>query len=380
LCAKVQGKFWEMHDRLFAHQDALGDEALVGHAVAVGLDPAKFKTCLKSDKHDAQIATDVATALSVGARGTPNSFVNGRQLDGARPFDLFKELIDEELEKAQALLREGVKPENLYREIIAKGRSLPQLGEAQASFSDAGSPTLGDWENAPMKVTVFSDFQCPYCARVAPMMEEVQRRLGWKVAIKFRHFPLSVHQEARPAARASQCAHKQGRFWDFHDELFGHQELLGAELFEQTARKLKLDMKAFEACLTEAGTNAVVDRDMEEARKAGLKGTPNIYVNGREVEFAQMDAAAFERLSEKYFKDAIARVRSRSAKNACHKWLRCLGDLAKVGKKNARKLTAVANTLRAAAEQGNKGVLAACRAGLSVAIQSFPGPAPESCE
>jgi predicted DsbA family dithiol-disulfide isomerase len=231
-----------------------------------------------------------------------------------------------------------------------------------------------------MKITIFSDFQCPYCARVAPMMEEVQKRLGWKVAIQFKHFPLKFHQEARPAARASQCAHRQGRFWDFHDELFEHQESLGTAFFEKTAQKLKLDMTAFGTCLSEKGTDDAVDRDMKEAREAGLKGTPSIYVNGREVEFAQMDARAFERLAEKYFKDAIARAQASSAKNACHKWLRCLGDVAKVSKKNAKRLEAVANALRAAVQKGETGVLAACRAGLSVTIQSFGGPPPPSCQ
>ena len=97
LAAHEQGKFWEMHDLLFANQKKLDRPALDGYAQQLGLNAAKFKAAMDSDRFDKRIKADQALAASLGARGTPAFFVNGRQLRGAQPFARFKEIIDEEL-------------------------------------------------------------------------------------------------------------------------------------------------------------------------------------------------------------------------------------------------------------------------------------------
>ncbi len=98
-CAAAQGKFWEYHNRLFDHQDKLGDSDLKEHAVALGLDSGKFNTCVNTRKFQKDITADISAANDVGVSGTPAFFVNGRPLDGAQPFEAFKELIDEELKR-----------------------------------------------------------------------------------------------------------------------------------------------------------------------------------------------------------------------------------------------------------------------------------------
>ncbi len=97
IAAHEQGKFWEMHDLLFANQRKLKRENLDEYAQQLGLNMAKFKTAMDSGKFDKQISDDQAQAASLGARGTPAFFVNGRQMRGAQPFARFKEIIDEEL-------------------------------------------------------------------------------------------------------------------------------------------------------------------------------------------------------------------------------------------------------------------------------------------
>ena len=96
-CAQEQGKFWELHDRLFANQQTLQPDSLKAHAVAAGLDAGAFDTCLDSGKHaeGVQAQMDMATALGVGS--TPTVFVNGRLVSGAQPYDVFARIIDEEL-------------------------------------------------------------------------------------------------------------------------------------------------------------------------------------------------------------------------------------------------------------------------------------------
>lgn len=123
--AGKQGKFWEMHDKLFQDPRALTDENIEKYATEIGLDMAKFKEDLKDKKLEAKIKKQQQQGSTLGARGTPAFFVNGRFLSGAQPFEAFKALIDEEMKKADALLDKGTPKEKLYETIIAKGKTKP---------------------------------------------------------------------------------------------------------------------------------------------------------------------------------------------------------------------------------------------------------------
>ncbi len=99
-CAGDQGKFWEMHDRLWASTEKLAVPDLKQHAVALGLDAAKFDQCLDSGQHAGLVARDEETGQGYGVSGTPAFFVNGRPLVGAQPFEAFQQVIDDELARA----------------------------------------------------------------------------------------------------------------------------------------------------------------------------------------------------------------------------------------------------------------------------------------
>lgn len=98
LCAEDQGKFWEMHDRLFAHQEAIDLPDLKAHARTIGLDGALFDACLDEGRKTAQVQADIEAATEAGVSGTPAFFINGRLLSGAQPFEAFKAVIDNELQ------------------------------------------------------------------------------------------------------------------------------------------------------------------------------------------------------------------------------------------------------------------------------------------
>jgi protein-disulfide isomerase len=99
-CANEQGKFWEIHDKMFANQQKLGVEDLKGYAASLGLDAAVFGQCLDSGKYAEEWKKDLAEGTSYGVTGTPAFFINGRFLNGAVPLDKFTTIIDEELERA----------------------------------------------------------------------------------------------------------------------------------------------------------------------------------------------------------------------------------------------------------------------------------------
>ena len=118
-CANEQGKFWPMHDKLFANQQQLSPENYEKWAGEVGLDMGRFKKCVAENKYKAKIEEDQKTGMQLGARGTPAFFINGRFLSGAQPQPAFEAIIDEELKKAKA---SGIAARDYYEKaIVEKG-------------------------------------------------------------------------------------------------------------------------------------------------------------------------------------------------------------------------------------------------------------------
>jgi len=141
--------------------------------------------------------------------------------------------------------------------------------------------------NAPVMIVEFSDYQCPYCHQVEPTVKDLLAKYGDKVSLSYRDFPLTaIHQNAMIAAEASRCAEEQGKFWEYHDQLFAASSLEKNSLLEY-ARNLKLDDKQFESCLTSEKYKAEIDKDQLEGRNAGVNGTPGFFINGVFVNGAQ---------------------------------------------------------------------------------------------
>jgi protein-disulfide isomerase len=150
----------------------------------------------------------------------------------------------------------------------------------------ADSPAKGP---ADAKVTVveFSDFQCPFCSQAAPIVGQIHAAYGDKVRIIFQHFPLGIHDRARPAAEASACANVQGKFWEYHDKLFYHQQSLSDADLKKYAEEVGLDADRWSACYRSGTFRAEVMQQMQIGRQAGVTGTPAFFVNGRFVSGAQ---------------------------------------------------------------------------------------------
>ena len=140
VAAGAQGKYWPMHDKLFANQTALQPAALEGYAKDLGLDEARFKADLTDPKTAAVVERDTELGNSLGVSSTPAVFINGRRLvGGAVPIDSFKALIDEELAKAEALVRAGIPAKDVYAHIIEKGET-PNAAKARARGCGGGGP------------------------------------------------------------------------------------------------------------------------------------------------------------------------------------------------------------------------------------------------
>ena len=135
--------------------------------------------------------------------------------------------------------------------------------------------------DAPITITAFSDYQCPYCIQSEPVLAEVLERYPEQVRLIHRHFPLDgVHPFARIASEAAMCADEQGRFWDFHDAIFARQGRLEDASWNEIAGELGLDLERLETCIDERRYEEFVTADYEAGVEAGVTGTPAFFVNG----------------------------------------------------------------------------------------------------
>jgi protein-disulfide isomerase len=293
MAANEQGKFWQMHDKMFANQQALDRPNLEKYASEIGLDMGKFKSALDSGKFTKRVEEDSAAGMAVGANGTPTFFVNGREFVGAQPFEAFKTIIDSEMKNAEALLAKGIKPDMLYAELMkiaantpAPAAAAPEAPRFVKDLKIEGAPMKGG-KNAKVTIVAFSDFQCPYCSRVVPTLKQIHDTYGDKVKVVFMHQPLPFHNNAKPAAMASMAANEQGKFWEYHDKLFANQQALERPNLEQYAKDLGLDMGKFKASLDSNKFDAVVAANSAEGMRVGANGTPTFFINGREFVGAQ---------------------------------------------------------------------------------------------
>jgi protein-disulfide isomerase len=300
--------FWRMHDLLFENQQALTRENLERFAQQIGLDMARFRRALDEHTHRAEIEADQNLARQLGATGTPSFFINGRSLRGAQPFEAFQQLIDQERARAEERVRSGVPRARLYETIIANGATepvyLPQPGggnapggaapEADRVYDipvPARAPTRGP-ANAPVTIQVFSDFQCPFCNRVRPTIDQIFQQYEGRVRLVWRNYPLPFHQHAGLAAEAAMEVFAQRgpeAFWRYHDILFDNQRALAREDLERYAQQIPgIDMTRFRQALDNHTHQATIQADMDAVRRAGAEiGTPSFFINGRLLQGAQ---------------------------------------------------------------------------------------------
>jgi len=167
--------------------------------------------------------------------------------------------------------------------------SAPRMNVAYDPARVRGNP------KAPVMIVEFSDYQCPYCHQVEPTVKQLLAKYGDKVSLSYRDYPLrAIHSQAEIAAEASRCALEQGKFWEYHDQLFAGDKLDKDSLIGM-ARNLSMDDKQFGACLTSEKYKRAIDSDLQDGAKAGVNGTPGFFINGIAASGAKQQQA-FERI------------------------------------------------------------------------------------
>jgi protein-disulfide isomerase len=307
VAAMQQGRFWVMHDALFEGQSDLGHDAVLRYAGRLGFDLPLFQAVLDDPMTGERVDADAALARRLGANGTPSMFINGQLVSGAVPLSELRPKVQAELEVAQRLLDAGVPRSDLYAHFM----HAAQPGTATAATPPRRSSDgiaddvrrVVDTKGLPRKgakdpkvvIVECSDFDCPFCARVGPTLDELLANHPGDVALFYRHLPLAFHKGAEPAARAAVAAQAQGKFWELHDLLFAHQGERSEADLERLARKAGVSVKKWRKDFRSAATAARVQAEIAACGASDVHGTPGFLVNGRLVSGAR-PLADFERV------------------------------------------------------------------------------------
>ena len=200
--------------------------------------------------------------------------------------DNFRSLPEAE---ALARLRRGMRQQRVSarRTEYLRGLELAykvtrHLDPPRIAVSSDDDPSLGP-SDAPVTIVLFSDYECPYCARASETVRKLKDKYGDRLRVVLRDLPLPMHKEAARAAEAAECADDQNKFWAMHDVLFSNQKDLSAGALPRYAEQAGLDAAAFSTCLQSGRHASEVQKDKSDAEAYGVSSTPVQFINGRLV-------------------------------------------------------------------------------------------------
>jgi protein-disulfide isomerase len=290
--------FFRFVQIVFMNQKSIDAHNLETWAVRVGVAVHAYRDALRDPRHAAKVDSDMALAVQLGIRGTPHSLVNGRSVNGAQPVAKFREVIGEEIGRAKQLIENGVPAERIY--IAATNdnwrapeprskRTEPTADTTVWKVPIGRSPARGA-RNALVTIVGFSDFQCPFCKRVEPTLDDILQRYPNDVRVVWKDRPLPFHKRAMPAAafaRAARAQRGDTGFWAAHDKLFANQPNFEDADLERYAQELKLNVFLVKRALAANTNKAGIEADTNLADTLKASGTPHFFINGRRIVGAQ---------------------------------------------------------------------------------------------
>ncbi|MBI4682197.1 MAG: thioredoxin domain-containing protein [Nitrospirae bacterium] len=193
--------------------------------------------------------------------------------------------------------------EQLQKQILAR---LDKIEETQKNLAKAAQPPLAPQrpavdinqvfnlpvgsspikgrKEAPVTIVEFSDYQCPYCSKLQPILNQVLAAYPKDVKLVFKDFPLSFHQQARNAAKAARAAGEQGKYWEMHDLVFENFNQLNDNSYKEFAAKLNLDETKFLADFQSSKYDNLIQQDISLGQSASVGGTPTLFLNGKRMQ------------------------------------------------------------------------------------------------
>lgn len=292
-------RFFEL---ALSEQSHLTRENLERWASEVGVASVVYREAMESRRFAERVDTDIDLAKRIGASGTPSFWINGIRLDGSQPIEQFTTVIDAQIGEAITLLSTNVRPGEVYltlternvaleteRKPSREGRVGDEIDKTVWKvpvYSD--DPQLGP-SNAKVTVTVFSDFECPFCAKVEDTLLALRERYGDQVRIVWKDNPLAFHPSARKAATLGRLVyqkHGNAEFWRLHRTLFARQDELSNCLLEQ-AKTFGISELQLSRAQTQGQAAQKIEQSQELADTVAARGTPHFFINGMRLSGAQ---------------------------------------------------------------------------------------------
>ena len=164
-----------------------------------------------------------------------------------------------------------------------KGKTVRMLSvEFVREIDISGAPVLGP-HDAPVTIIVFMDYQCPYCARLMPVLKQVLQKYPSRVKVAYKQYPLKMHKAALSAAAASLVAARKGRFHDLHDVLMEDYKNLTDEIILDKASDLGFVRETFRKEMDSPDIMTLIQKDMQDGKRAGVSGIPSVFINGKRL-------------------------------------------------------------------------------------------------
>lgn len=188
-----------------------------------------------------------------------------------------------------------LQPDRLVLSSSAKKTLQVILLETVHKFDMSGLPFKGR-EDAPVTIAVFTEYQCPYCAQLEPLLHQVLEKYPNDIKLVMKHYLIPNHPFAKKASMAALAAARQGKFWEMHEKLYLAQRELNDAKIDAVAQEVGLDMERYTTDLNDPQAWALIVRDMNDGRRAEVRGTPTIFINGKLLN--QRSLAGFEEAIE----------------------------------------------------------------------------------
>ncbi len=170
--------------------------------------------------------------------------------------------------------------------ILAKATAPARPGKPTEDPNKVYDIPVGDSfakgpKDAKVTIVEFSDFQCPFCSRSTGLINDLLKAYPDDLQVVYKNFPLSFHKQAMPAAKAAIAAGKQGKFWEMHDMIFENYRTLADDKYPEYAEAIGIDVVQFKADMEDKSTQDLISAEMRQASKAGVRGTPTFFINGK---------------------------------------------------------------------------------------------------
>jgi protein-disulfide isomerase len=249
-----------------ALDQTIDDMLLLAEANRRGVGPEEIVRTEISDRLRAPTEPEIVKFFEENKGSLNGDLASLRNQIAKHLQDQNQERLEEEL---SARLRKGANIRLLLAEPTPPAQAV--------SVDD--DPAIGP-ATATVTIVEFTDFQCPSCAAMHPVMEEVLKSYGTKIRFVMRDFPLAMHAQARKAAEAANAANAQGKFFEYAALLFKRQNALDVPSLKKYATELGLDRVRFDAALDGGKFAEEVRHDVAEGELYGVGGTPTFFING----------------------------------------------------------------------------------------------------